>query len=765
MAEIIDVVMRMVDGVTTPLRNIRQHMEATGKSTERLGREISRTGRSVTAMGESLLPLAAGITTIGAIGTKTFMDFDATLTAAGVKAGATTEELEKMREKAAQIGAEFPVTARDAAAGMDRLAASGFNATQIIGMLPGIVEASIASGEDMALTSDIVSSSLSIWKMTTGDVAANTAHMADVIQAAANASKLSMADFGLAVQYAGAPAAALGVSVEELSTAMGIMANNGIQASTIGTSLRSTLSRLASPPKAAADAIEALGLAIKDSSGNFVGLENVINQMRDAMQGMSNTEQVAYLKAIAGEEAYSGLLALIQTAPEDYKRMTETITNSSGSSHEAYMKMQDTLKGSIDSMLSAVEALGIAIGQRLAPMIQNVAGIIRDAATWFKDLPTAMQDIFISGGLAVVGLTGFLLVAGKLITVAGSLVTVYGQIGRVLHGGTIANKALMYGVQGVVKAFGFLKAGSAALLGPIGLVVAAVAVAAYLIYSRWDKFAPFFKDLWERVTTAFQAAKDKVMEAVQKVTDTWNRAMEQFGGSDAVMERVGQVLTFIGDIMSTSVYAAVVVLGSALTGILTTAFTVVGNIVSSAITIFGGLIDFITGVFTGNWSQAWEGIVTIFEGIFGGITAIADGVIAGVKAAINSLISGVNNMHFSVPEWVPGVGGSSFGPLNFPMLYKGTDNWIGGPAMVHDRGAEIINLPQGSQVIPHDDSLRNAERLGASRAGAFSGGITVNISGVTMNGSNDIKELGRKVAEEIYYQMNKNAVNMNVGAI
>lgn len=362
MAEIIDVIMRLQDNVTSGLARIRNSMEETSRANQRMGRDISKAGKNVSDLGEAMLPAAAGITALGAASVKTFMNFDQTITAAGVKAGATTEELTQMREAASKMGADFPISAQEAAEGMDRLAAGGFNASQSIAAMPGIIEASIASGEDLATTSDVVTSALSIWSLTTGDVASNTTHVADVIQAAANASKLGMQDFGLAMQYAGAPAAALGVSIEELGTAMAVMSNNGIEASSIGTGLRSMMSRLASPPKDAANAIEQMGLKIKDASGNFVGLENVIGQMRTAMAGMSNTEQVAMAKAIAGEDAYSGLLSLIKTSPEAYKQAADAINNSSGSSHQAYMTMQKTLKGSIDSLMGSVEALGLSFG-------------------------------------------------------------------------------------------------------------------------------------------------------------------------------------------------------------------------------------------------------------------------------------------------------------------------------------------------------------------------------------------------------------------
>lgn len=754
MAEIIDVIMRLQDNVTSGLARIRNSMKETSKANQRMGRDISKAGKNVSDLGEAMLPAAAGITALGAASVKTFMNFDQTITAAGVKAGATTEELNQMREAASKMGADFPISAQEAAAGMDRLAAGGFNASQSIAAMPGIIEASIASGEDLAITSDVVTSALSIWSLTTGDVASNTTHVADVIQAAANASKLGMQDFGLAMQYAGAPAAALGVSIEELGTAMAVMSNNGIEASSIGTGLRSMMSRLASPPKDAANAIEQMGLKIKDASGNFVGLENVIGQMRTAMAGMSNTEQVAMAKAIAGEDAYSGLLSLIKTSPEAYKQAADAINNSSGSSHQAYMTMQKTLKGSIDSLMGSVEALGLSFGSALAPTIQWAASGIKALADALTNLSPETKNMIVQIAGAFVGLTGFTIAAGKAITIGGNMAKVYGQIGTVMKGGTISNKALQFAVQGVMRGFTMLRTASVAMLGPWGIVIAAIAAAAFLIYRNWDRIGPFFQRLWAQIKSAFDAAVSMIQPAILKLQMVWHTLTQAFQNGTGVFRVLNMLSDVLAGVIGGQLYASFVLVSSVITGVVT-----------AALGVFSGLIEFITGVFTGDWSMAWQGVVDIFSSIFGGLKGICDGILQGIKAAINGVIGGINSISVDIPDWVPKYGGSHFG-LNIPYLYNGTTNWQGGAAAVNDRGAEIINLPSGAQVIPHSQSMRNAYNMGAASGNLRTGGgITVNISGVTVNNGSDIREFARKVAEQIHYEMEKEAINSTVGAI
>lgn len=766
MAQIIDVIMNLTDNVTSGLDRIRSGMEQTARINQRLGGTLSNVGRNISSVGSALMPMASGLAAAGAVGVKTFMDFDATITAAGVKAGATREELNQMRDAAAKMGADFPITAREAAEGMDRLAAGGFNASQTIAAMPGIVEAAIASGEELATTSDVVTSALSIWNLTTGDVAANTTHVADVIQAAGNASKLGMADFGLAMQYAGAPAAALGINIEELGTAMGIMSNNGIEASTIGTSLRATLSRLADPPKAAAEALDRLGISTADlqkGDGSFIGLTGAVDVLRSHMQGLSDVQQVAALKAIAGEDAYSGLLALIKTSPEAYQQMQDTITNSSGSSHAAYLQMQDTLKGSIDALMSSVEAMGISFGSALAPTIRAAANELKFLSDTFTNLSPETKNLIIDIAGAVIGFTGLTLATGKAFSIAGTLMTVYGQVGQVMAGNAIRNKALEFAVKGVTQGFSLLRVGMAGLMGPMGLVVAAIAIAAVLIYRNWDKIGPLFTNLWNSIKSAFSSGLNLITPLLTRLQTAWSTLVNAFRSGTGIFGVLNILSNVLADIFGGVLYGAIILVSSAFTGVFTYAVTVVSTLISSAIGIFTGLIEFITGVFTGDWTLAWQGVVDIFSNIFGAITGIVDGILAGVKAAINSVIDGINSISVDIPEWVPDFGGQHFGGLNIPHLAGGTSNWLGGPVMINERGGEIVDLPSGTRVMPHDESVRNAYRMGASSA--RSSVINVNFNGVTITNTNDLDDLARKIAAKIHYEMEKEAINSTVGAI
>lgn len=891
MATQIDVTLRLIDMMTSPLVRVQNEMERTARAHQRMGRDIQRIGDGFSSVGESMLPIAAGITAIGAAGGRAFIDFDSIITGAAAKAGATAEEMEMMRQKASQFGADFPISATQAAEGMDRLAAAGYDANQVVGVMPSVITAAVASGEDLATTSDVVSNALNIWNLKQGDIAQNAMRVADVVQMASNKSSLGMADFGLAMQYAGAPAATLNVSIEQLATAMAIMKNNGIEASTIGTSLRLVFSRLSEPPKPAAEAIEALGLQVKDASGNFLGLQPIVEQLRGKILNLSNTEQVAYAKALAGEEAYSGLLALVKTAPEEYQALQNAMDSATGSSQAQFEVMKGTLKNSIDGMLGSLESLAINFGSVLTPQIKAVTDSIGSFADMINELTPKTKLLIGNILMGIVAFTGFMLATGKVISIGGGIVKLYGDIGRAAMGGSIHNKALQFAVlntanayktlkdtvialkttqngnslpvftnistkikseydkiralkwadittaivnampknpisfikttvitrlqkirtsailatesllrmyrtfymskamesfaNGIGKAtksiFGLVKASFAFALTPLGIALIAIAGAAYLIYKNWDMVGPYFISLWKRIETALigawnkiKPAWDSLMNVIPKLKIAISPALVALDNiftmainGQGAFEPLIAVLQIVASIFGGVLVGAFIIAANVLVGTVVATINVTAAIITGFLGVLEGVITFLTGVFTGNWEMAWQGIVKIFDSVFSAIKGIADGILGGVKETINGIIKSINSIQFTVPDIVPGIGGKTFEGLNIPLFANGVENFAGGPAIIHDKGAEIVDLPSGTRVIPHDKSIQAAYAQGRqdNQSNSNNFNFSINIYGANMKSDADMDELADKLMQRIYYQMQKRSINMNEGAV
>jgi len=163
--------------------------------------------------------------------------------------------------------------------------------------------------------------------------------------------------------------------------------------------------------------------------------------------------------------------------------------------------------------------------------------------------------------------------------------------------------------------------------------------------------------------------------------------------------------------------------------------------------MFSGIVDFVAGVFTGDWGRAWEGIKNIFKGVFGSLEAIAKAPINGVIGLMNLLIDKINGFKFELPDWLGGeLGGKSvgFNIPKIPALALGSPYTKGGAHEIHDgpNGGEIVDLPNGSRVIPADKSKKIVEK---------SGGVTVyvTIQGNVIGNEQFVNDVGNKVAKKI----------------
>ncbi len=891
MATQIDVTLRLIDMMTAPLVRIQNEMERTARTHQRMGRDIQRIGDGFSSVGESMLPVAAGITAIGVAGGKAFIDFDSIITGAAAKAGATAEEMEMMRQKASQFGADFPISATQAAEGMDRLAAAGYDANQVVGVMPSVITAAVASGEDLATTSDVVSNALNIWNLKQGDIAQNAMRVADVVQMAANKSSASVADFGVILQEAGTPANTLGISIEQLSTAVAILKNTGSDASKIGNALSATFSNLSAPTKPAAEALDKLGVTVKDAKGNFLGLQPIIEQMRKGMAGLANTERIALAKSIAGQDYYSQLLSLIDTTPEAYQAMQDAMDNATGSSQAQFEVMKGTLKNSIDGMLGSLESLAINFGSVLTPQIKAVTDSIGSFADMINELTPETKLLIGNILMGIVAFTGFMLATGKVISIGGGIVKLYGDISRAAMGGSIHNKALQFAVlntanayktlkdtvialnttqngsnlpvfanistkikseydkiralkwadistaivnamprnpgtfiktavitrlqkirtsailateslsrmyrtfymskamesfaNGIGKAtksiFGLVKASFAFALTPLGIALITIAGAAYLIYKNWDMVGPYFISLWKRIETALigawnkiKPAWDSLMNVIPKLKIAISPALVALDNiftmainGQGAFEPLIAVLQIVASIFGGVLVGAFIIAANVLVGTVVAAINVAAAIITGFLGVLEGIITFLTGVFTGNWEMAWQGIVKIFDSVFSAIKGIADGILGGVKETINGIIKSINSIQFTVPDIVPGIGGKTFEGLNIPLFANGVENFAGGPAIIHDKGAEIVDLPSGTRVIPHDKSIQTAYAQGRqdNQSNSNNFNFSINIYGANMKSDADMDELADKLMQRIYYQMQKRSINMNEGAV
>lgn len=329
---------------------------------------------------------ALGGVSIAAI--KAGSDFESQMSRVQAISGATGSEFNKLKEQAIQLGADTAFSSSQAAEGMENLAAAGFTTSEIMDAMPGLLDLAAASGEDLASSSDIAASTLRGF----GLEAADAAHVADVLAANANKTNSSVADTGEAMKYVAPLARAAGLSIEETAAAIGIMANAGIQGSQAGTTLRGAISRLSKPTKQMSECMADLGISFYDSEGNMKSLAEQTRMMEEATAGMTDVQRNNVLVTLYGQEALSGMLALMNEGDGALLELTHAYETCDGSAKAAAETMQDNLAGALDQLGGSAETLGIVF-------YESVSESLKETAKSATDSINNITEAFRNGGL------------------------------------------------------------------------------------------------------------------------------------------------------------------------------------------------------------------------------------------------------------------------------------------------------------------------------------------------------------------------------
>ncbi len=350
---------------------------------------IKGTLTAIASAGTALAGLGGAAIKIGA-------DFEEGMSEVQAISRASASDMELLKEKAKEMGAETKFSATESAAAFKYMAQAGWNTEDMLNGISGVMSLAAASGEDLALTADIVTDSLTAF----GLEAKDAAHFSDVLAMTANATNTDVANLGYTFKYIAPVAGALGYSIEDMSVAIGLMANSGIKAETAGTALRATLTNLAKPTQQMTGYMEELGISLTDAQGNVKPFNEVMVDLREGFDGLTEAQKAEYAAGIAGKEAMSGLLAIVNASDEDFAALTEQINNCNGAAEEAAKIMQDNLKGSVEQLGGALETLGIEFYDSVNTPIRTS---VDSATSMVEQLTKAFKDGGLSGLVSELG--------------------------------------------------------------------------------------------------------------------------------------------------------------------------------------------------------------------------------------------------------------------------------------------------------------------------------------------------------------------------
>lgn len=643
-----------------------------------VGDDLKKAGDKISSVGSSLTRnVTTPILGIGAAIVKTTADFDKEMSKVQALSGANANEFEQLRDKAREMGEQTQYSASEAASAMEYMAMAGWKTEDMLSGIGGIMNLAAASGEDLALTSDIVTDALTAF----GESASESGRYADLLATVASNANTNVEMMGETLKYAATPAATLGYSIEDVSLAMGLMANSGTKASSAGTALRNIFTRMAKPTKESAAAMDRLGISLDDGEGNMYSFKQIMDQLRDSFgqinmpveefnqrveeldgyledgtltqskydkemeelikqaYGAEKAEKARAAAMLAGQRGMTGLLGIVNASTEDYEKLTQAIEGSGGAAQNMADIMMDNTAGKVQILMSKLQELAISLGDLLIPFIDKAVECLQQMTDKFNSLDDSTKETILKFAAVAAAIGPMLVVFGKLASGIGALLTIVPKLGVAF------------------QAFGAILSFIAA--NPIVLIIAAIVALVALIATKGDEIQAILKKVDDFVQNIFAKDFTKV-----------------FGDG---------------------------VLGNVLNSFMKT----FKGIWDGGMKTMNGLIDFIRGVFTGDWQRAWNGVKNIFVGIFESFSSLLKapinamiGILNGALGRINSMVSKINSISINVPEFFGG-GKVSFNIPSIPklpFLAKG-GTVFNGSAIVGEAGAELLNVNNGAATV------------------------------------------------------------------
>lgn len=589
--------------------SVKGKLGAIGDNFEKVGSSMNK---------KLTVPIMAGL---GA-SVKTFTTFDDSMrkvaATSGIAADSSSKAYMQMRKQAQDLGASTRYSASEVAEGMNYMAMAGWSAEQTMAGIPAVLDLAAASGENLGTTSDIVTDAMTAFGMQ----AEQAGEFADILAAASSNANTNVSMMGDTFKYVAPVAGSLGFNAKDTAIAIGLMANSGIKGSQAGTALRAGLVNLVNPSEAAQKAMDALGISVTDSEGNMKSFRTIMGDLREKMGGLSETQKASAAATIFGKEAMSGWLAIINSSDKDFNKLTNAIDNSQGSTKRMVNTMEGGIGGAFRNLKSAIEGLGIAIGERLAPYIEKAAKYITDLAQKFKALSPAQQDTIIKIALVVAAIGPLLIAIGKVFKAIKTVITVVQFLANPFGIAVVA-------IIAAVAAFVYFYTHSEKFRTIVNNAIKSVIKAWDSLKAAWDTAKEWAGNVWNGM-------KEVISNAIEGIKATWSGIKESFMNAwNGITEWFSNLWNGIKQAPSNAVesiknmWSSVKDFFSNLWNGITQIFSTVWQTIQAAVLpIIQPFIDIMLSYWQNlsmSFSQIWDGVKQVFQGAWEIIKAIVMG--------------------------------------------------------------------------------------------------------------------------------------------
>ena len=465
--------------------------------------------------------LVAGGAIVAGVGVSIakFAEFDKSMSSVDAATHETAGNMELLREKAIQVGADTAFSAVEAAQGIEELAKAGVSTAEILGGgLDGAMALAAAGALGVGEAAEISATAMVQFGLAGSEIP----HVADLLAAGAGKAQGSVQDIGMALKQSGLVASQFGLSIDDTVGSLAAFASAGLVGSDAGTSFKSMLLKLAAPAAGTRKLMDELGISAYDAQGSFVGITGLADQLKNNLGDLTQAQRDSALATIFGTDAIRGANVLYEQGAAGIQGWIDNV-NDAGYAAETAARMQDNLAGDIEKLGGAFDTLMIKSGSGPSEMLR---GIVQAAEGAVDALGKVPGPVLTATTIAASLVGGLLLLGGAFITIVPKIAAT-----RAAMAGFNASSA---GVVGGMKKIGI--AGGLAAVAIVGLGIASAAASkdsAYNVESIEGKLiqlaktggstktvfgSDFFKDASES-SDPFAASIESVGQALRDLDD------------------------------------------------------------------------------------------------------------------------------------------------------------------------------------------------------------------------------------------------------
>ena len=574
---------------------------------------------------------------VGISSAKEYLEFDKQMIKVKALTGATAEEYEALKKKAMEVGKTTIFTSEEAAAGMEKFALAGFKPKEIISAIPPIFDLATASGEDFIMISDMISDNMTAFKIGIDDVG----HASDILANTMSRSNTNIQMLGEAFKYVSSSASNLNIDLSTTSAAIGLMGDQAIKSGQAGRDLKQAFSKIADA--GIQKKLEKLGVSVKDSKGEFIGLVDFVRQLEKVTGKMSGIDKQAFLKELFGDQGSLAMNKLLTATKEVNGVMYEGADalaefakeneNATGKAKEMAQTILDSDSGKWALVQSAISDVKLKIGKAI--FSSGGTQLMDTVMSWLNELSNVLdgnlneseankfwQSFIENGKIALNSIKNIGIVLWNVFKVLNTIgidnilvfVTVFTATSKVLKfAGAV--KEVFTTVKAAGGIMSALKAGIAALGGPISLVIAAVALLGFIIYKNWDKIKIFFKAVWETIkgigaiiSGIFKAVIDGVVNLFKGLWNKLKTYFNNFGflllGPIGIFIKLGQLISQNWDLIKEKLSSVWEYIKSIPEKVVETVLNVISIIGNFLINLVSEVITGIKNLFIKLWDTA-----------------------------------------------------------------------------------------------------------------------------------------------------------------